>query len=239
MSLNPIAVKGNFIWTPRSVDALEKTLSSVRFATYVSSSNGDRVEAAQLYTWNTALSASFYGSLQGLEVALRNAMHSQLSLAYGADWYDNNGCGLDARTSGEVAKARAKLLKERRMVSPPNMVATLSFGFWTALLGKGGHLSGGAKALYETSLWRPALHKAFPNRRLKRKAAHARLDYLRTFRNRIAHHEPIFKRHLHRDFASILVVADWISPETKAWISHHSRIPDLLAQSPGDPALKF
>ena len=239
MSLNPIAVKENFIWTPRSVDAFEKMLSSDRFATYLTSSNGDRVGAAQLYTWNTALSAAFYGPLQGLEVALRNAMHHQLSYTYGTDWFDNHASGLDARTSREVAKARAKLLKDKRIDNPPNMVAILPIGFWTALLGKGGPLAAGGKAKYEMTLWRPGLYRAFPNKRLNRQAAYDRLAYLRNFRNRIAHHEPIFKRHMEKDFASILEVAGWISPETGAWISYYSRVLDLLAQSSGDSALRF
>ena len=41
------------------------------------------------------------------------------------------------------------------------------------------------------------------------------LDYLRTFRNRIAHHEPIFGRHLAADYTSILEVAGWICPDTR------------------------
>ena len=37
-----------------------------------------------LYAWNTAVSAAFYGPLQGLEVALRNAMHRRLAERLGA-----------------------------------------------------------------------------------------------------------------------------------------------------------
>ncbi|GAU86864.1 hypothetical protein BIWAKO_06812 [Bosea sp. BIWAKO-01] len=74
---------------------------------------------------------------------------------------------------------------------------------------------------------------------MSRKSAHAPLDYLRTFRNRIAHHEPIFDRHLAADYTSLLQVANWISAEARDWISHHSRVRAMLAQSPDDPALLF
>jgi hypothetical protein len=57
------------------VQALETSLSPERMATYVAATEGDREKALRLYTWNTAASAAFYGPLQGLEVALRNAMH--------------------------------------------------------------------------------------------------------------------------------------------------------------------
>ena len=239
MSLNIAVVKEKFVWTESSLDDLEKSLSPERFATYITSSGGDRIRAAQLYIRNSALSAAFYGPLQGLEVALRNAMHIQISRKYGADWYDNKATVLDARTSGEIAIVRAKLLKEGHIANPPNMVAAMPFGFWIALLGKGGQLDAGGKANYEMTLWRSGLYKVFPFKRLNRETAYHRIDHLRIFRNRIAHHEPIFKRQLEKDFASILEVAGWISPNTAAWISHHRRVPELLAQSPGDPALKF
>lgn len=64
---------------------------------------------------------------------------------------------------------------------------------------------------YDMMLWRPALHRASPNARLRRVDAHSRLDQLRMFRNRIAYHEPIFMRHLAADHASTLLVTGWIS----------------------------
>lgn len=83
---------------------------------------------------------------------------------------------------------------------------------------------------------KPALRGAFPYRAsLTRKQAHSPLDHLRVLRNRIAHHEPIFRRHLSRDHERILEVTGWISPGTREWIEHHSRTPELLAtQSDGE-----
>lgn len=66
---------------------------------------------------------------------------------------------------------------------------------------------------------------------MRRVDAHARLDYLRTFRNRIAHHEPIFARHLVADHDSILLATGWISAEMRDWIAHHSRVPRLLGMT--------
>jgi hypothetical protein len=232
-------VKNAFSYTDAVIDALETSLSPERMATYVGCAGGDREKAVRLYTWNTAVSAAFYGPLQGLEVALRNAMHRELSARYGADWYDNPTAGLDAGTLARITAARADLRRDGYSDDPPHMVAALSFGFWVALLGPGGRLPAYGKANYDMTIWRAGVFKAFPRARLSRKVAHAPLDYLRTLRNRIAHHEPIFDRHLAADYASLLKVAGWISAETHDWIAHHSRVPALLAQSPDDRGLMF
>jgi hypothetical protein len=50
-----------------------------------------------------------------------------------------------------------------------------------------------------------------------------------TFRNRIAHHEPIFARHLEQDYKNILEISGWISPQKRHWIETHSRVPEMLA----------
>ncbi len=223
------------------LDALQASLSPERFGTYLAAANGDRAEAMRLYTWNTALSAAFYGPLQGLEVALRNGMHRQLTAAYGANWYDNPGAGLAAGTRQQIHAAKNDLARSRYPLDPPHLVATLTFGFWVSLLGRGGQSGqiGKGKSDYEMTLWRPALSRAFPNARLSRSAAHRQLDYLRTFRNRIAHHEPVFTRHLAADHASILTVTSWVDPDVERWIAHHSRVPGLLAQPRQEVATKF
>lgn len=232
-------VKDAFSYTDGMIDALESSLSPERMATYVTRAGGDRGKAVQLYTWNTAISSAFYGPLQGLEVALRNAMHRELSRRYGENWYENPSVGLDAGTEGRIASARSDLRRDGYPDDPPHMVAALSFGFWVALLGPGGRLRMGGKANYDMTVWRAGVYRAFGTARLNRKAAHAPLDFLRTFRNRIAHHEPVLNRHLAADYESILRVSGWISAETRIWIEHHSRVPHVLAQAPDDPTLMF
>lgn len=218
--------------------ALETSLSPERMATYARETGGDREQAIRLYTWNTALSAAFYGPLQGLEVALRNAMHRQLCAKYGPAWYESAHCGLDTGALDRIADAKRTLTRGKYPVDPPHVVAELPFGFWVSLLGKGG-LGPAGKMNYDMTLWRPALYQAFPHSRRSRVATHRPLDYLRTFRNRIAHHEPIFTRHLEQDFLSILEVAGWICPKTAQWIEHHSRVRVLLARDWRDNGIVF
>ncbi len=209
--------------------------------TYLQAANGDKEKALRLYTWNTAVSAAFYGPLQGLEVALRNSMHRQLELTYGSNWYDNPECGFDAGTLNRIDTAKSTLRRGKYSIDPPHVVAELPFGFWVSLLGRGGQPRhpGTMKKNYEMILWRPALYKTFPHSRRNRSATHKPLDYLRTLRNRIAHHEPIFTRHLKKDYQSILEVTEWICPKTADWIKHHSRDDNLLGQNSQDNKVKF
>lgn len=223
------------------LDALTASLSPERLATYMRASGGDRHKAMRLYTWNTAVSAAFYGPLQGLEVALRNAMHRELTARYGFAWYDNPACQLDMLSLQRIDKAKDDLERGGYPIDPPHLVADLSFGFWVSILGAGGRAPypDTRKRNYEMTLWRPALHKAFPHVRLPRTAVHKPFDFLRTFRNRIAHHEPIFTRHLAADYDSILTVAGWICPKTRDWIAHHSRVEDVLAMPKDTKGLLF
>lgn len=124
-----------FTLNPTILGALEVSLSPERIATYIAVAGGDREKAMRLYTWNTAVSAAFYGPLQGLEVAVRNAMHRRISEVYGPDWYDNPRCRLDARALDRVAGVKADLRREGYPVDPPHGVAALTFGFWVSLLG--------------------------------------------------------------------------------------------------------
>ena len=77
----------------------------------------------------------------------------------------------------------------RTPIDTPHLIAELSFGFWTNLVGH----------RFARVVWVPGLHRAFPRFRrvsgapIARQPVAYRFDYLRNFRNRIAHHEPIFK----------------------------------------------
>ncbi len=235
IALNEGGVK-LFSYTEDILNDLEVSLSPGRMNTYLNAVGGDREKAFHLYAWNTATGAAFYGPLQGLEVALRNAIHRQLTVCYGATWYDNPAAGLDARCLERIANARQELVRAGHAAGPSRIVAALSFGFWISLLGPGGRLDlAGRRADYEKTLWRPALRRAFPHRTsLTRKQARRPLDGLRTLRNRIAHHEPIFARHLSQDHQCILDVTGWISPRVRTWIESHSRVPALLSNYAAD-----
>lgn len=103
------------------------------------------------------------------------------------------------------------------------MVAELSFGFWVSLLG----------GAYHNSLWTPVLHRAFPHLgNTKHKAVYYTFNQLRKLRNRIAHHEPIFNRHLFADYESIITAINWICPEMAAWVDSNSTFCSVWGKRP-------
>ncbi len=231
----------NFAFDEDILDALVASLSPERIAPYMAAAEGDRERAMRLYTWNTAISAAFYGPLQGLEVALRNAMHRELTARFGAAWYDDPACRFDRGALSRIAIAKDDVWRDGHQVDPPHLVAALSFGFWVSILGAGGNgpVRDPGRRNYEMTLWRPCLYRAFPGAKMKRSEVHRRLDYLRTFRNRIAHHEPVFMRHLEADYHSILTAAGWVCLKTRDWIAHHSRVEAMLLISKDAPNVMF
>ena len=57
---------------------LEELISPARYQRYRAAARGDTARAARLYMWNCDLSAAYWPSIALVEVAIRNAMDSQL-----------------------------------------------------------------------------------------------------------------------------------------------------------------
>lgn len=227
----------------RFLPSLEEAISSERFATYLAHVDGDREQALRLYEWNIAASAAFYFPLQALEVCLRNACHRRLQATYGVKWYQTEKLKLDWQAQDRIRKVLSNSNDPSRPKEPPDVVAALSFGFWVSLFGPGGHTQPygrGPRANYEMTLWRPALRGMFKGAQsLRRKDLHRSLNYLRNFRNRVAHHEPIFKRHLEKDYDSIIRIVGWIYPEQCLWIEQHSRVRQILDKPYNTPQIRI
>lgn len=197
-------------------------ISNERFTTYLNASGGNADDALRLYAFNIAASGSLLGPLQTLEVALRNALHDRLCGQWGrTDWWSAPDINL---THVHQSMIREAIDRGGAAAAPAGkVVAELPFGFWVGLLGRGG------RNRYEMRLWWPALRNAFPHFKGSRKDLHQDLDYLRTLRNRVAHHEPVFRRHLSADAASIERLVGYICPTTALWLQDHSRVNHVLS----------
>ncbi len=173
------------------------------------------------------------GRCRHLEVALRNTMHTRLEERYGSQWYTNPAAGLDSHAHDSMADV---LRRGAGVMTADRFVASMSLGFWVRLVGRGGRINDGRKAEYDRTLWRPALHRAFPGH--SRRKVQRRLDSLRQLRNRIAHHEPIVGRDLNKDHDNLLEALEWISSDVRAWIECHSNLRDVL-QTPLSAPIRF
>jgi len=160
--------------------------------------------------------------------------------AYGPDWIiDDAFKGQDLRIHKEVESVSSRLVAAARQKSPSRglfkpstaeVVAGLSFGFWTSLLGK----------KYDRTFWRSALNQAFPEYarltggNISRPTAAGKFDEIRTFRNRVFHHEPIFRRKsLQDDYDRLLEAVSWMSADLHSWLARQSaQCATLIAQGP-------
>ncbi|MEV4325667.1 hypothetical protein ACIBI0_36625 [Microbispora rosea] len=202
---------------------LREVLSVARVAEYETLCDGQTAAALRLHCWNTEICAAFYGPLQYLEVALRGVLSRELvRLFQRADWWEDADLHHGAqRKMGEACD----LLRRQGLAATPEQIENeLSFGFWVSLLGPGNN--------YDQRLWRTALHQAFPGYRGGRRELHRKLDHLRVLRNKIAHHCPIYHRHLQADHQTILQCLGYIDAGLATWIDRYSRVPSVLASRP-------
>lgn len=199
-----------FLYTPQNLAQIEQSVSSERLAPYLADASGSLNIAVKLYEQNTLLSESLYGVLQGLEVALRNGMHTELAAGFrNSSWWMVANLGPDQQDM--LVKAQHALTREGKPLDAGRVVAELSFGFWTSLFGRG-----------YTDLWRNHLVKVFPRRSLQRADVQTRLNSIRKLRNRVAHHEIILHRSLQRDVNQIVDTISWINPSVAWWIRSNS-----------------
>ncbi|MFU8870577.1 hypothetical protein [Micromonospora sp. SL4-19] len=207
---------------------IRRAFSAPRMRPYLTITNDDDRQAVALYWWNIEVSAAFYGPLHCLEIALRNALHDQLSVGYDrSDWWmsaplTDHG----ARLVQEAEQKCRRRCRNRGLVPPTadDVVAELSFGFWVSLL------SNHHGSLYDRHLWVPTLHKAFPRYSGPRASLHEAFETMRLLRNRIMHHEPIHHRDLVADHRKLYRLLDAIDGVLAMEVRVFDRVPTVLSR---------
>jgi hypothetical protein len=201
--------------TDEANSAIRKSLSDERLAKYYEAAGNDVAGALCLYERNTRLSETFYTPLQCMEICLRNTLYRCMAEKYGPEWLQRDGVPLGADAIGAIRQAEHSLLLSNKSLTPGALVAELHFGFWVAILGP----------RYDANLWRAALCNAFldSGRRMRRDKVHGRFNAIRRFRNRVAHHEPIFQNDLVQRHNEIIEATAWMCQHTAAWALTMSR----------------
>lgn len=161
-------------------------------------------EIYRAYCWNYALSASVFPLMGCVEMQLRDRIHKTFSrfvtkgIYSSIDWYDHTATDHYPLTGKPLISVEEVLCDPRsgnRLVPPPNyddVVASLTFGFWLSAIRDISNVN--APNL---------IPKIFPNHSVRNpkkwgdKANRSDLsDHIKIandFRNRVAHHEPLFK----------------------------------------------
>ena len=234
------------------------TLPKPRFQRYLdyveecsSDPSDDQTEiAVKLYAWNTALSAAFYESLQSLEIALRNAIHKQMTNALGEVWYNKlpkkklrqsrsqyNKRKIEI-TLSKIQKIKDKLkgeidflekeIPQLRKELEKKKEESYAINYMVANLDLGFWVN----LFYYRYLWRRGLNQVFSPQDLTRDLAFRRLSEINKLRNHIAHHEPIFYQNLEKNMANILEILGWICPITRDWVKEHNRFDEVMKNCP-------
>ncbi|WP_227469317.1 hypothetical protein [Actinomyces sp. HMSC065F12] len=204
-------------------------LSEERMSTYITATDGDLDSAFELYAWNIELAAALQSATAMVEVVARNAIDHVLTswshVKYSSsDWF--NLPVFDERTKKDITVARQRVHRSGSQVSHGKILAELSFGFWRFLTSK----------KYLTTLWTPAIYRAFPNGDkdiwTRQKQVTRLLGNMTFIRNRAAHLEPLFRRDVYRDMSEARALMSWIDHDALAWFNSTLKLDGVLQAKP-------
>lgn len=207
-------------------ERLKPAISSERLGTYLTAAGFDQERALKIYVWNACVGEAFHLPIQGVEVALRNSVNVGLCATFTDQWWTNEDflriCEKEQKDDLNVAFRRIQNRKKPLITG--QVVATLSFGFWVAML----------RPRYNPRIWSLQLRSAFPH--LPKDKTRYDLDpaakRIADLRNRIWHHEPIFRMSLSEEYRAVMVLLSWLSPTKAEWIRPQCRVPALLRAKP-------
>jgi hypothetical protein len=185
---------------------LRAALSSSRFEAYRTNPGDDDIECLKRYVWNVALSEALYPTLQYLEIALRNGIHQAATTHFGTEyWFDVPTLITDPTTLKIISGAKGNLTKAGKPIEAGRVVAELHFGFWRQLFFNE----------YEKRLWRHIIKDVFPHApksQRQRAILGPRIHNAKELRNRIFHHEPVWKfQGLQQRHVEVLETISWIN----------------------------
>lgn len=223
----PISQHTNYEEVPKSLlTAFERTITPARLQPYLQASGFQSQRAVHLYIWNAMMGQSFHFPLQTFEVALRNSVGAVLLDRFGEKWWRESVARsfLDERSVDELAIAHRRLRKKGIKPNGDEITASLSFGFWAAMLAP----------RYKPAIWSSRLIQAFPHipANIDQKAIYDRVNRTLDLRNRIFHHEPLLGLNLSASYSELMQLLKWLCPETQAWVRKLCSVPQIIRLRP-------
>ncbi|UXA47919.1 Abi family protein [Xanthomonas prunicola] len=161
-------------------------------------------EAIGLYQWNEAVAMNLFRAVCVTEVSIRNRFHDVLTREFGGasgDWYNQLSMGFKSTEAiRKITHQRrgANFVPKRPLPSHDDVVSKLTFGFWPYLLDVT------RTDTHKVVDWADLLPRILVGHRqrndidfwsnsARKDQIFARLDLCNALRNRIAHHEPLWK----------------------------------------------
>jgi hypothetical protein len=163
------------------------------------------------------------------EVTIRNAVSETLEGMFGARWPWSAGLiqSLPAPAYGYNPR-QDLVVTRRRHPTTGKVIPELKFVFWQKMF----------TGRYDFRLWNAHIGTAFPNTDPAHATSQIRaflydeLDHIRTLRNRIAHHEPIFTRDLQSDLERIEKLINLRCSMTATWMMNNQQASAIIAARP-------
>ncbi|WP_343599504.1 Abi family protein [Pseudomonas sp.] len=214
-----------FQYSKAHADALEVLLSSRRFATYLKAAGFKVDYAFELYLYNARLAKAFLFPLHVVEIALRNAIDEVLSARYSLDWHHDAKlhATLTAESLASLTKAKSRASKGGAAAKKDDVISCLTFDFWSNLF----------RPEYDRPFWQTSMGQLLPNSAgMTRAQLQSLVVGINRFRNRIAHHEPIFALNVSSQYREILNVVEYRSAAASEWLKSHATVNKVMRTRP-------
>ncbi len=214
------------------IDATKSTLSSARISTYeaaAGTTNSDDPSAIALYAWNAAVSAALMPPIHICEVVIRNAVSEAIEAVHGPRWPWDRGFVRNLHSPHTFYSPRRDLeAVAAQQPTTGKVIPELKFVFWQEMF----------TARYDARIWHRHLKRVLPLHDptktfvALRREIYADLEVIRKLRNRIAHHEPIFRRNLSDDLARVAKLVGLKCQLTESWMLGNQVAESLILTPP-------
>lgn len=201
-------------------------MPQIRAARYIEWESVTEATACELYKINTEISAALHECLQVLEITLRTGIQNGLNRSNGTDWMmpKMRSPLLTKDQHKKCDRAGQVLDFQGNDITPDNVVAALSLGFWTGFFGKQREMA----FRVITKSFDNGYLKEVGRRRPQRTEISDKLDHIRRLRNRVAHYEPILYYPLAINHEDMEFIISTFSGQALSWFSYNNKLVDLL-----------
>lgn len=215
-------------------------------------------KAEKLYRWNSELSGVLHEQIGIFEVIVRNAMDRSLS-AWCQTHYGTGDWTSDQIPSNDVHVLVAKPLRRareqavqashnrrpghpRKGVTPghDDVVAQLTLGSWSTLLGESPACSTNVKKTAAKNLWSDAFGSSFSvspaasstASENQRREIGSKLQRITELRNRVAHHENLLEVRAKSRLNDMIAVITALDPRAVHWFINGNKVRSVAGADP-------
>lgn len=217
-----------------NIEDVRNVLSAARLGTYeqmlktVAGKLPDASDVLDLYLWNAKMSSALLFPMHICEVVIRNAVSEAIALVYEENWPWNQA--FIRSLAGNERQTLKKGIGKFTAGMTGKVVAAMTFVFWEKMF----------TARHDDRIWVPNLATALPNLDPElsvpqaRERIYASLQAVRNLRNRIAHHEPVFRDATKENYEKIQWLISIRCTKTSAWMDSNQQVSSLLQSCPVD-----